>query len=205
MSKIIDQLLTDVKTERKRSWFDSEYTRTLNNAYGHIIPPQMCGQDNSDASKQESKKQKLSETTENQIKCSNGAVDAETTERNTMKIDHIKPVNHINPISKLYEHCKKIKVPEPVFDMVLENVLEQTRSSQGVMYKKSEYTMQCDVLGKQYHGKSFTKKEAKKIAAAAAWEDINGKSTQNCISPSQGLTVGEMIAKAKIQHPLKSD
>ena len=61
------------------------------------------------------------------------------------------------------------------------------------------------MLCKQYQGKSFTKKEAKKIAAAAAWDEINGKSTQNCISPSQGLTVGEMIAKAKMQHPLKSD
>jgi dsRNA-specific ribonuclease len=204
MSKIIDKLLSNAKTERKRSWFDSEYTRTLNNAYGHIITPQMFGQDNSDALKQDNKRQKLTETSENQIKCSNGAVNAgfRAPEKTTIKID---PINHINPISKLYEHCKKIKVPEPIFDMLLENVLEQTRSSQGVMYKKSEYTMQCEVFGKQYQGKSFTKKEAKKIAAAAAWDDINGKSAQNSISPKPGLTVGEMIAEAKIQHPLKSD
>ena len=204
MSKIIDTLLTDAKTERKRSWFDSEYTRTLNNSYGHIITPQMYGQYSSESSKQETKRKKPNETTEGQTKSGNGRGGAglQNPEKSTMKIDN---AFHNNPISKLYEHCKKIKVSEPIFDLALENVLEQKRSAQGVMFKRSEYTMQCEVFGKQYHGKAFTKKEAKKIAAAAAWRDINGQSEHNTTEVKQGLTLGEMIAQAKMQHPLKSD
>ena len=92
----------------------------------------------------------------------------------------------------------------------IENVIEQKRTPQGSFYKKSEYTMQCEVFGKKYYGKGFSKKEAKKIAAADAWNDLiaaNKEDTggQSAMRSSQGLTVGEMIAQAKLQHPIKDE
>ncbi len=77
-----------------------------------------------------------------------------------------------NPISKLYEYCKQRRTAEPIFETVMENVLEQRKTAQGHTFKKVEYTVQCSYLGKQYTGTALIKKEAKKRAAERAWADL---------------------------------
>merc|ERR1739848_819046 len=77
-----------------------------------------------------------------------------------------------NPISKLYEHTKKRKQPEPVFEVVQEEVLETRKTTQGFTYKKTKFTIQCEIMGKKYLGESMNKKTAKFNAAAAAWAEI---------------------------------
>ena len=79
-----------------------------------------------------------------------------------------------NPISKLYEHTKKEKWPEPVFEVVQEEVLETRKSTQGFTYKKTKFTIQCEIKGKKFIGESMNKKTAKFNAAARAWEEIGG-------------------------------
>lgn len=79
-----------------------------------------------------------------------------------------------NPISKLYEHSKKQKLPEPIFEVVQEEVLETRKTTQGFNYKKTKFIMQCEILGKKYLGESMNKKTAKFNAAASAWADISG-------------------------------
>lgn len=77
-----------------------------------------------------------------------------------------------NPISKLYEFTKKRKLPEPVFEVVQEEVLETRKTAQGFTYKKTKFTLQCEIMGKKFTGESMNKKTAKFNAAAAAWADV---------------------------------
>ena len=124
-----------------------------------------------------------------------------------------------NPVSKLYEHCKKANAPEPLFDTAIENILERKRSyimGKAVNSSVTEFTIQCDVLGQTYHGTALTKKDAKQLAAVAALEAITGVGdVEQYLIPTtpsppppmppttnhkQSMTVGEMIAQAKVQH-----
>lgn len=79
-----------------------------------------------------------------------------------------------NPISKLYEHTKRQKLPEPIFELVQEEVLETRKTSQGFTYKKTKYSIQCEISDKRYIGESLNKKTAKFNAAARAWADLTG-------------------------------
>jgi dsRNA-specific ribonuclease len=85
--------------------------------------------------------------------------------------DPLHPAQN-NPISKLYEYSKKRKMPEPLFETVQEEVLETRKTSQGFTYKKTKFTMQCEINGKKYLGDSMNKKTAKFNSAAAAWAEI---------------------------------
>ena len=77
-----------------------------------------------------------------------------------------------NPISKLYEYVKRRKFPEPVFEVVAEEILETRKTNAGFTYKKTKFTMQCEVMGKKFLGESMNKKTAKFNSAAAAWAEI---------------------------------
>lgn len=76
-----------------------------------------------------------------------------------------------NPISCLFEYAKKVKVPDPEFDCVAENLLE-TWQKGNQTFKKVEYTMQLQVEGKTYMAASNTKKAAKQACASEAWNAI---------------------------------
>jgi len=73
-----------------------------------------------------------------------------------------------NPISALFEYCKKVKYPDPMFECVSENVLE-TWQKNNHTFKKTEYTMKLEVAGKSYFGSANTKKAAKTAVATEAW------------------------------------
>ena len=77
-----------------------------------------------------------------------------------------------NPISKLYEFTKKRKLPEPVFEVVQEEVLETRQSSQGFKYKKTKFTIQCEIMGKKFSAAAMDKKSAKFNAAVLAWAEV---------------------------------
>ena len=229
MVKHVYKLIDNVKTERKRSWWDSEYDRTLNNLikapnklnfYNECdrspvqVPPSSDKAIDiiKDTDNVESKRQKLDKP----IVKPPQSTDDPILGANVPKIEspglisQPNPSPQNNPISKLYEHCKKFNLSDPLFELAEENVLEQKRTNQGSFFKKAEYTMQCEVFGKKFYGKGFSKKEAKKIAAADAWNHLiaanNGDTIdQSKKQSSQGLTVGEMIAQAKLQHQIKKD
>jgi len=76
-----------------------------------------------------------------------------------------------NPISCLFEYAKKVKIPDPEFDCVAENLLE-TWQKGNQTFKKVEYTMQLQVEGKTYLAASNTKKAAKQACASEAWNAI---------------------------------
>lgn len=76
-----------------------------------------------------------------------------------------------NPISALYEYCKKVKYPDPVYECVSENVLE-TWQKNNHTFKKTEYTMKLEVAGKNYFGSANTKKAAKTAVSTEAWNII---------------------------------
>jgi len=76
-----------------------------------------------------------------------------------------------NPISALYEYCKKVKYPDPVYECVSENVLE-TWQKNNHTFKKTEYTMKLEVAGKSYFGSANTKKAAKTAVSTEAWNII---------------------------------
>ena len=95
-----------------------------------------------------------------------------------------------NPISALYEYCKKgniecflimkpfisphcttVKYPDPAFECVSENVLE-TWQKNNHTFKKTEYTMKLEVAGKSFFGSANTKKAAKTAVATEAWNII---------------------------------
>ena len=77
-----------------------------------------------------------------------------------------------NPISKLYEYVKRRKFPEPVFEVVAEEIPETRKTNAGFTYKKTKFTMQCEVMGKKFLGESMNKKTAKFNSAAAAWAEF---------------------------------
>jgi len=76
-----------------------------------------------------------------------------------------------NPISCLFEYAKKVKIPDPQFDCVAENLLE-TWQQESKTYKKIEYTIQLQIDGKTYLAASNTKKAAKIACATEAWNYI---------------------------------
>merc|ERR1711935_389543 len=76
-----------------------------------------------------------------------------------------------NPISALYEYCKKVKYPDPAYECVSENVLE-TWQKNNHTFKKTEYTMKLEVAGKSYFGSANTKKAAKTAVSTEAWNII---------------------------------
>jgi len=76
-----------------------------------------------------------------------------------------------NPISCLFEYSKKVKIPDPDFQCVAENLLE-TWQKANQTFKKVEYTMQLQIDGKTYLASSNTKKAAKQACAAEAWNAI---------------------------------
>lgn len=80
-------------------------------------------------------------------------------------------IQNTNPISAIYEYCKKVKYPDPVFECVSENVLEVWQKDRHT-YKKVEYTMRLEVAGKNYFGLANTKKAAKTAVATEAWNII---------------------------------
>jgi len=79
-----------------------------------------------------------------------------------------------NPVSKLYEYTKRQKQPEPIFELLHEEILETRKTNQGFTYKKTKYTIQCEINDKRYLGESLNKKNAKFNAAAKAWAEIAG-------------------------------
>ena len=113
-----------------------------------------------------------------------------------------------NPISKMFEHCRRMHWPEPTFEVLYENVLDQYKSHQvntillhemiddfntdffsspqGFTLKKTEFTMRCEVQTaegpKQFTGNAMTKKEAKHNAAAAAWAEFGAGVSSSSIS-----------------------
>lgn len=76
-----------------------------------------------------------------------------------------------NPISCLFEYSKKVKIADPDFQCVAENLLE-TWQRASTTFKKVEYTMQLVVDGKTYLASSNTKKAAKQACATEAWNAI---------------------------------
>ena len=206
------------KSDRKRSWSDVKECG-VTSGDGQIITSEMFGQYSVTGSlptqedeNQEAKRHKANSVKDyfkqyKESKANCGTAGLEGGFQNIGKAQN-NPFAQNNPISKLYEHCKKIKASDPEFELILENILEQKRSPQGFTIKKTEYTMQCEVLGKQFQGKSLTKKEAKRLAAAAAWSDINGSkdiSTGQNTVEKQPMTVGEMITQAKVQHLVQNN
>lgn len=106
-------------------------------------------------------------------------------ERAALEID--KSQN--NAISKLYEFAKKLRHPEPIFSTVSENVLETRRTERGYNLKKTEFTVECDVMGKKFTGSALNKKAAKQLAASAAWAELGpagvGQSSIDSLLQSQ--------------------
>ena len=104
------------------------------------------------------------------------------------------------------EHCKKLNLTDPMFELSNENILEHFRNKDN-LFKKTEFTMKCEVFGKVFYGKGFSKKEAKKKAAEDAWNDLTEssktKTEDKCkLDASQALTISKMIAQVKAQHQI---
>lgn len=117
-----------------------------------------------------------------------GSESKATTEKSKEVIPKVINPSQNNPISKLYEHCKKAKQPEPIFETISENVLEARKTPQGFVLKKTEFTMQCTIQNKKFIGTAMTKKQAKHNAAAVAWAEIGvgvGQDSINSLLESQ--------------------
>jgi len=76
-----------------------------------------------------------------------------------------------NPISCLFEYAKKVKISDPEFTCIAENLLE-TWQKANQTFKKIEYTMQLKIDNKTYLASSNQKKAAKQACAAEAWNAI---------------------------------
>lgn len=79
-----------------------------------------------------------------------------------------------NPISNLFEFAKRKKMVDPMFETIGENTLGYCEAlhPKGRYTKmcKKEFTIKCTFMGKQFQGQGSTKKEAKLLAAKAAWD-----------------------------------
>lgn len=133
--------------------------------YGHMPPPQFYGGNQFPPQKKPKR-----EPTEAEQKIAAEKAAAKAAE------DAKKPLHPAqnNPVSKLYEYTKRQKQPEPIFELLHEEILETRKTNQGFTYKKTKYTIQCEINDKRYLGESLNKKNAKFNAAAKAWAEIAG-------------------------------
>jgi len=81
-----------------------------------------------------------------------------------------------NPVCQVYDHFKRKKWPEPVFNCVSEQIVDEWINNKGNRIKKRQFTTECriQILGedKTFVGNGYTKKHAKAAAAQAVWDHI---------------------------------
>ena len=138
------------------------------------------------------KKRKISETGSSAATEASDAKSANTGPASTDIVAKLNSQPASNPISKLYEYSKQKKLPEPIFETLAETVVDKKKTSQGFLLKKTEFTIQVEILGKKFVGVAMTKKQAKHNASAAAWADISGQP-----APVAGTDAGSIESMLK--------